>query len=97
VLCITGPGASRLSPEIARWISTSDGEELHRYDDAPLSMARSSGVHCGRIVDPIATSALEPGRYRIHALARSETFTSEARTTEFVVDGSGASDGGTPE
>ncbi len=85
VLCTTGAGGPGDVPTMARWISTVDGRDVHRFEDAPLPSTSAGEVRCRQVVDPISTIDLQPGRYRIHALATSTEFTTETRATEFVV------------
>jgi len=85
VLCVTGPDGKRDVPTMMRWLSTTDDNEVFRYEEESLSMKFHGGVRCGRVIDTVSTEALAPGRYKIRALARSPAYTTEAHTTEFVV------------
>jgi VWFA-related protein len=85
VLCVVGADEPVDVRELARAVTTWEGQGAQAFEPASFRLSGDGAVRCRRLVDAVATAELEPGRYEIRAFAETSDQVTGRGTAEFTI------------
>lgn len=85
ILCAVGAKEPVDIRQIARVVTTWEGDGAQRFDPVSVRLDGRGPVDCHEVVDRVATDTLAPGRYEISVLAETSTHVAGRGTTEFQI------------
>ncbi len=84
-VCMSGTKDAVDLRSVAREVTGDDGQPAQEFDPVSFRMSGASKVACRRLVDPVATHSLLPGRYQMTAFTRSEDDVTGSGSAAFTI------------
>jgi VWFA-related protein len=85
VVCVVGSKEPLDIRQIARVVTTWDGDGAQRFEPISIRLDGHGTVNCHELIDRVATERLEPGRYEIKVVAETSSHIAGHGATEFKI------------
>ncbi len=84
-VCVRGATPLAELPTVAREVTDDDGRRAQVFEPVAFRMPGAEKTSCRRLVDPVSTESLRPGRYEMTAFTRSEDDVTGSGSASFTI------------